>query len=104
MGLKLRTNMLMFQKEYTRINQSAGKASIVRVSDWKKAHPTDTDVIDCRLTPCASAAAEALQKLSKCTRSRAPKAVSCKRRLGGGSEMPRQQSVGGATASYFLLQ
>src|SRR6266487_1237375 len=40
-------------------------------------------LINSRLTCCASAAAEALRKLSKCTRSRAPKAVSCKRLLDG---------------------
>jgi hypothetical protein len=36
-------------------------------------------------TCCASAAAEALRKLSKYQRSRAPKAVSCKRLFGGGA-------------------
>src|SRR6266496_979033 len=43
----------------------------------------DHQRLESRLTCCASAAAEALQKLPKCPRSQAPKAVSCKRLLDG---------------------
>jgi hypothetical protein len=50
-----------------------------------------TCMMACRPTPCASAAAEALQRVSKYERSRAPKAVSCKRLLDGGAR--EQDSV-----------
>src|SRR6266540_3931558 len=48
---------------------------------------TSSQQAECGPTCCASAAAEALQKLSKKHRSRAPKAVSCKRLFGRSRRM-----------------